>query len=320
MKTLAYIFKAGLGIALVAYMIYSGKLDLHSISRVIDNLWLLSLAILIIIFALSTTYYRWKILLSGQDIYCNNRDLIPIFYIGLFFSSILPGAVSGDIIKSAYIIKKAPDKKTSAVMTIILDRVIGLLGLMLICCIGFLINMEIVWKHATLRSLSLVMGCSLIALIIFSIIGLSKRVGRTKWFNYFMDHIPFSRIARELYDAFHIYRHKRRILAYALLISMANHIFCILGFFIITRALGFGILSISSYLFIVPTGMLTMAIPITPAGIGVGQAAFLKLFEWSIGTKTTIGADAITIWQAISLFIFMFGVYFYVTYRRTLKE
>ena len=94
----------------------------------------------------------------------------------------------------------------------------------------------------------------------------------------------------------------------------------IVAFYIITKALGFSGLGLNAYLFIIPIGMITTAIPITPAGIGIGQAAYLKLFEWSLGYPTTIGADAITIWQAMALVIFMAGGYFYVTYRRTLKE
>lgn len=320
MKTLAYILKASLGIALIVYMIYSGKLDLRAIINVKDKLWLVAPAFFIILFAVTTTFYRWKILLAGQDIHCSNRDLVPMFFIGLFFSSILPGVVSGDIIKSAYIIKKAPEKKTSAVMTIILDRVIGLIGLMIICCFGFAINMDTVNSHSALKTIAFFMVLFLAALIVFSILGLSRRVSSSRLFNYLIDKMPFSRMARELYEAFHIYRDRRRRLAYALLISIVNHSLNIIGFFMLTRALGFEFLSLKSYLFIVPTGMLTAAIPITPAGIGIGQAAFLKLFEWSLGTTTTVGADAATIWQAMSISICMIGVYFYVTYRRTLKE
>jgi len=76
------------------------------------------------------------------------------------------------------------------------------------------------------------------------------------------------------------------------------------------------VLNIHSYFFIVPLGMITMSIPITPAGIGVGQAAFLKLFEWSLGTKTTIGADAVTIWQVLAIAISLVGSYFYVSYAK----
>ncbi len=320
MKTLGHIFKASLGIALIAYMFYSGRINIKSVLGITNHLWLVSVAFCIIFVSIMVTYYRWKILLEGQSIYGKNKDFIPLFFIGLFFSSILPGVVSGDIIKSAYIIKKTPDKKTPAILTIILDRIIGLIGLMIICCLGFAANMKTVRQHSTLKTLAIVMTASLIGLLLFAMIGLSRRIGQTKIFNSIMNNMPFSKIAKNLYEAFHIYRDRRRRLAYALLLSVINHLLCITAFFIITRALGFEILGPQFYFFIVPTGMLTSAIPITPAGIGIGQAAFSKLFEWALGIKTTIGADAATIWQAMSILICMFGVYFYITYRRTLKE
>ena len=320
MKTLMNILKAGLGFGLIAYMLYSGKLNLSSIVGITNHLWVATIVFFIILVAIMTTYYRWKILLAGQGIYGSDKEFLPLFFIGLFFSSILPGVVSGDIIKSAYIVKKTPDKKAAAVLTIILDRIIGLMGLMIICCIGFAINLETVKQHNALKTLAIVMFLTLFCLLIFAMIGLSRRVGQTKLFNTILEKVPFSKTIKNLYEAFHIYRERRRRLAYALLISLANHSLCIIGFFMITRALGLELLSIRSYLFIVPTGMLTSAIPLTPAGIGVGQVAFLKLFEWTLGVKTTVGADAATIWQAMTIFICMFGVYFYLTYRRTLKE
>jgi len=320
MKTLGHILKASLGIVLITYMFYSGRLNINAILGITSHLWLVSLAFFIIFVGTMATYYRWKILLEGQGIYGKNKEFVPLFFIGLFFSSILPGVVSGDIIKSAYIVKKTPNKKTSAILTIILDRIIGLIGLMIICCLGFIANIVTVKQHNTLKTLAIVMTASLIGLLLFAMMGLSRRIGQTKIFNSIINKIPFSKIVKNLYEAFHIYRNRRRRLTYALLLSVVNHLLCITAFFIITRALGFDILSPKFYFFIVPTGMLTSAIPITPAGIGIGQAAFSKLFEWALGIKTTIGADAATVWQAMSILICMFGVYFYITYRRTLKE
>ena len=320
MKTLSHILKALLGLSLIAYMFYSGKLNITSILGIKHHPYLIAGAFFIILVAIMTTYYRWKILLAGQGIYGRDKEFIPLFFIGLFFSSILPGVVSGDIIKSAYIIKKTPDKKAAAVLTIILDRIIGLIGLMIICCVGFAANINTVNQHPALKTLAVIMALTLVALLIFAMIGLSRRIGQTKVFNFMLNKVPFSKIVTNLYEAFHTYRDRRRLLLHALIISIFNHTLCIIGFFMITRALGFKLLDPKFYLFIVPTGMLTSAIPITPSGIGIGQAAFLKLFEWALGVKNTIGADAATIWQAMSISIYMVGVYFYATYRRTLKE
>jgi uncharacterized protein (TIRG00374 family) len=160
----------------------------------------------------------------------------------------------------------------------------------------------------------------LLALMLMTFLGLSRRVNKNRLFNRVMNKIPFSGTFNKIYQAFHAYRNEHKYLTYSLFISFFNHALNIFAFYLITRALGFNELGIYSYLFIVPMGMITTAVPLTPAGIGIGQAAFLKLFEWSLGTRTTIGADAITIWQAISIVIFMLGGYFYITYKKDMSH
>ena len=205
-------------------------------------------------------------------------------------------------------------------LTVLLDRIIGMVALVIICVFGLLINLKKVLEQPELRSLALIIIAMLIFFVLLAFVGLSKTINKNKIFNKVMGKVPFSETFNKIYQAFHAYRDAHKYLTYALLLSFLNHAMNIIAFYIITKALGFGDLGLYAYVFIVPIGMITTAIPITPAGIGIGQAAYLKLFEWSLGYPTTIGADAITILQAISIIIFMAGGYFYITYRRTLTE
>jgi glycosyltransferase 2 family protein len=278
------------------------------------------LAFFILIVGVLITFYRWQLLLKGQNIFLSTKDVISLGFIGLFFTSILPGAVGGDLVKSVYIAKKVKSNKTSSVLTVLLDRVIGVTALVMICTLGLLLNFETVLKHAELRTLSLIIVAILVALMLMTYIGLSRKIRKNKLFNSLINKLPFSGMFNKVYDAFHAYRDKHKYLTYALLLSFFNHALNITAFYLITKALGFSELGIYTYFFIVPMGLITTAIPITPAGIGVGQAAFLKLFEWTMNVKTTIGADAITIWQALSIIIFMFGGIFYLTYKKDLSK
>jgi len=315
-----YLLKISAAIGIVWYMVHSGRLDLNAIYEVKRNYQLVVLAFFILLLGVFITFYRWKLLLKGQNIILSNKDAISLGFIGLFFTSVLPGAVGGDLIKSVYIAKKVKTNKTSSVLTVLVDRVIGAAALVVICTFGLLIDLKAVLKQPALSSLAIMIVLILFALILMTFIGLSNRVHKNKFFNKLMAKIPFSGTINKIYTAFHAYRETHRYLTYALLLSLLNHAMNITAFYIITKALGFGGLGLYAYIFIVPIGMITTAIPLTPAGIGIGQAAYLKLFEWSLGHPTTIGADAITVWQALALVIFMAGGYFYITYRRTLTE
>ncbi|MCX6112276.1 MAG: lysylphosphatidylglycerol synthase transmembrane domain-containing protein [Proteobacteria bacterium] len=315
-KITIYLLKISAAVAIIWYMIHSGRLNVRAIYGAKDNFGLIILSFLIMLIAIFVTFYRWKLLLKGQDIILDNKEIISLGFIGIFFTSVLPGAVGGDIIKGVYIAKKVKGRKISSVLTVLLDRIIGLAALIIICAVGLLMNIKVVLQNGALRSLGMIILISLLAIIIMTSFGLSRRIRQNVFFNNLINKLPLSNFLNKIYDAFHAYRYKHKYLTYALLLSFVNHALNITIFYLIALALGFDQLGIFSYFFIVPLGLITMAIPITPAGIGIGQAAFLKLFEWSLGTKTTIGADTITIWQVIFILISFVGSAFYIAYKK----
>lgn len=315
-KFLIYLLKISAAVSIIWYMIHSRRLNVKAIYGAKAHLDLIALSFLIMLIAIFVTFYRWKLLLKGQKIILSNKEVISLGFIGIFFTSVLPGAVGGDIIKSVYIAKKTKGRSVSSVLTVLLDRIIGLAALIIICAMGLLINLKTVLNNTELMSLGIIIFISLLATIIMTFFGLSRRVRKNIIFNKLINKLPLSAFINKVYDSFHAYRDNHKYLTYSLLLSFVNHALNITIFYLIALALGFDQLGIFSYFFIVPLGLITMAIPITPAGIGVGQAAFLKLFEWAMGIKTTIGADAITIWQLIFILISLFGAVFYISYKK----
>ena len=78
--------------------------------------------------SLVVTLFRWYILVRAQDLPFTVRRRMRIGLIGFFYNSVLPGSVGGDIIKAAAIARKQ-SRRTVAVATVIMDRVIALWGL-----------------------------------------------------------------------------------------------------------------------------------------------------------------------------------------------
>ncbi|MBN1115491.1 MAG: flippase-like domain-containing protein, partial [Oligoflexia bacterium] len=314
-----YTLKFGVAFGLVAYLLYTGKLDIHAIYGATDNYGYLVAAFFCVLAAIMINFFRWFLLLRGQDINLSAREVISLNFIGLFFTTVLPGAVGGDLVKSVYIARKAPDKKTAAVLTVLLDRVVGLIALIIIGCAGLTVNFKNFYDNPALKTLGITLYIVLLGLGIFFIAGLSRRIYRHRITLIIFRTLPFSEAINKVYAAFHAYRYRPRILLYSIIISFVTHAFNIWSFYFITLALGFEHLSVYTYFFIVPVGMITTALPVAPAGIGIGQAAYLKLFEWSVGSPTTVGADAITILQIFSICIFLCGGFFYITYKNRMN-
>ncbi len=72
---------------------------------------------------------RWQILLRVQGVHLSWRRLYGLLMVGLFFSLFIPGGTGGDLIKGYYLLKEAPvGHKTSAALSVVMDRLLGLLG------------------------------------------------------------------------------------------------------------------------------------------------------------------------------------------------
>jgi uncharacterized membrane protein YbhN (UPF0104 family) len=64
---------------------------------------------------------------------------------------------------------------------------------------------------------------------------------------------------------------------------------------------------------LIPLGFLANVLPVTPGGLGIGEAAFNKLFEMA---GLTGGAEALLGWRMLTILISMIGLVFYLRGRR----
>ena len=56
-------------------------------------------------------------------------------FIGMVFNLVIPGAVGGDLIKAAYLVRMRI-RKTQAIASMVIDRIVGLLGLFILAAIA----------------------------------------------------------------------------------------------------------------------------------------------------------------------------------------
>ena len=75
-----------------------------------------------------------------------------------------------------------------------------------------------------------------------------------------------------------------------------------------------------TFFIIAPIGFMATAIPISPAGVGVGQAAFYFLFKQISGIDNEMGATTITALQAFQFLIGLTGAIFYLQRKDKIDE
>jgi uncharacterized membrane protein YbhN (UPF0104 family) len=107
---------------------------LWSVARTASLAWLgLALAIYAGMVLLST--WRWGLLLTAQGISLRFRTLASSFLVATFFNNFLPSNIGGDVVRVADT-APAAGSKTLAATVVLIDRGIGLLGLVLIAALG----------------------------------------------------------------------------------------------------------------------------------------------------------------------------------------
>lgn len=74
--------------------------------------------------------FRWSIFLRMQGIDIGYRRVCCIYFISMFFTLVLPGAMSADAVRLFYVFRERPTHKSGALLSIIFDHFAGLFALM----------------------------------------------------------------------------------------------------------------------------------------------------------------------------------------------
>src|SRR5947209_3196087 len=87
------------------------------------------LAAAIYLFGLLLQFIRWHALARAQDLPCSLYNAVRLGFIGFFWNNALPaGSIGGDIVKATFFAREQ-NRRTVAVATVLVDRAIGLWGL-----------------------------------------------------------------------------------------------------------------------------------------------------------------------------------------------
>lgn len=74
---------------------------------------------------------RWWLLLRTQSIFISFWAAVKLYLLGWFYNNFMPGSVGGDLVRAWYVTKHT-HKKLEAVLSVFVDRAIGLLSTLII--------------------------------------------------------------------------------------------------------------------------------------------------------------------------------------------
>jgi uncharacterized protein (TIRG00374 family) len=242
-----------------------------ALSQGIRELRLSWLTVAWLVYAL--TFYvlalRIKLILGAYGIRHSLNRFLALTLIGTFFSSVLPMSVGGDLVKAAYAAERG-DRLPEAVLGVLADRGMGLLGVILLADVGLWLRPSTGTASTWLPVVSSTVSVGLI----LGVIGARYVHGRAQ-FDGLLDDSgnPLARALKRLARA---------------TITLTNHPVLLIGAFVLTlvaqalgsltlwaEALAFGMnVSLPILLLALPVIALATIVP-SLNGIGVREAALV---------------------------------------------
>ena len=276
---------------------------------------LLGTGILCFLACLIVSAVRWKILMDARDLVLPLRRVLALNFLGHFFNSFLFGATGGDLVKAWYASRELPRKKTEAVATVFIDRVVGLVGLVLVAVTIMMWRLNFFLAMPETRT-ALIFNLALLgtAVLAFFIVFRRNLLKRWSFFRRLEQRTSLGRIAGRAYTTFHLCLNDPAVVVKTIALSMANHLILVTCAFYFGAAIEIG-LPYRDYLTVFPVINAVAGIPLTPGGLGTREAA-AKFLLGALGVPGTravmvsllLYATMLT-WSLVGGIVYLFYVY-----------
>jgi uncharacterized protein (TIRG00374 family) len=258
--------------------------DWGKLAGVFRNLspWHFGLSLIVFAIAQVMIAVRWWLLLRAQSIHIEIWAAVRLFYLGLFYNNVMPGAIGGDLLKAWYVTKHT-DKRLAGALSVFADRAVGLTGTLLIAIFTYLTfvrgriaigGMGAGWFSRHSRAILWVV----VAIVAVCAALLAHPMARAR-----MSGIAAKvwgkgvLLLRGFKDAVVAYCSRPWTLLLALVLTLIAQSIVIAAFWLLGRDLGVEA-GLSYYFVVFPVMWVVGAIPISIAGLGVTEAGTVGLF------------------------------------------
>ena len=266
-RVLPWLVKGGVSLGLAWWVL--SKVDLAIAwqqAETIDPLMLLACAVLMAV-QISLGALRWGMVLRALSGTFTHMQIFCLYYIGVFFAIVLPGAVGGDAMRRWYS-RRAGLGLATSINSVMLERAITVLGLVLLV--------------AAMQPLLLDRVPNLPGVWVFPFLSVAGIAGIL--FLAVLDNLPESyyrwRIVRGLgllaADTRHVCFRLRSGLP-LLAVAIFDHINLSLAVYVLARGLDLDVDALDCIV-LVPPVILIMTLPISIAGWGVRETAMVAAF------------------------------------------
>lgn len=260
---------------------------------------------------------RWQILLRVQGIVISWWRTSALVLIGMFFNVLVPGNTGGDVFKIFYLLKEAPHKKAQALLTVLIDRIIGLLGLMLIAV--FIVWQRYDWLQQTEITRTLTWTLLLILLGSFGVIAFAFLISSLRLAEKLPAKMPLRDKIIDMSVAYTAYAKAWKASLLSMLISFGVHLSVFYVFYAAARALATKV-PITDFFALMPIVSVITSLPISVGGAGAREWLFQTLLGKLCGVPESQAFVISLLGFVVGIFWAGIGGVIYLFYRSSNHE
>ncbi len=300
--------RLGLGLGLLVYLIESGVINLRALERLI-TFWPFAIGAGVLFLGdMILMGLRLSLLFRPHTMKLSLGSAFRLTLVGQFFTCFLPGGAGGDMVKLYYAARENRGRRTEIVTIVLFDRAIGLFSLLLLSLLIAPFFLSIIRMSSILSGLLVATALLTAALVVGGAIAISGFAARNGFIGRLIDWLPGGSHARRMMETLRSYRHNLGTLAAAVGLGLAGNLTTLASTMLIGLVMNPGAVAWRMS-FLIPLGDVANSIPLTPGGLGVGEAAFGALF--SLGGLVR-GADILLGWRLVTVLVSLLGLVFYL--------
>lgn len=355
-------FKYGIGFGLLAYVLsknWAPKGNNPGIQGLLqqapDVFNFVTIAVMVTL-CTCVQFFRWYLLVRALDLPFTIGAAYRLGLVGSFWNTFAPGSVGGDLVKAYYIARGQPGRRAAAVATVIVDRLVGLFGLLWYSAVfggafwiaGDVRISENDYLKDIIRVCSALTATAVIGWIILGLLPMSRadrfaqrltlfplrvltiigwvfsRVLPQKWGERLTERlIGLARIIGDVFAegwyAVWTYRQKPKVVYITIAMTACVHMVFVLMFYLAVRVFpADDPASFPENLVIAPVGYIAQAFFPAPGGVGGGEYIFGYLYKL-LGKPEETGVIGRLTLRVNEWAIGIVGLFFYLRMRDELK-
>lgn len=305
------VLKLILAASLIAFVINQAGVD--KIEEALTNIdrtgWLMGCGLVLVANCLAMI--RWHLLMHSVGLNTTIGTALRLGFIGVFFNNVVPGLTGGDLVKAIYVTRENPSQRASAAISVAVDRIIGIVSLAIIAAVVIPLNFD-KYGEAAIGIYGFLAVAGLGAVFTLSRrakAALRGLMGRSEASS--SEGGKLLGALRKFDQAVSMYRDRLGTVVLAVFMSFAVHMLIIFALYLFANAIATGgletlqrqpevfvdgagpaavaqqthdletlrNLGLTAYCSIVPIIMIGSAVPVAPAGWGVGEVLFVHFFK-----------------------------------------